>query len=679
MALAIATCGAEPAPDPELEELQALLEDDPLPELAEPAVVALTQPAMRAPIGHWTFDDCSVARAELASASADLNVAYRSAGVRCVDGVLGGAIAIGARDGLVQVPDQPSFTFERGVTVAAWLRPGEVERTQTLFRKRDGGASGFALVLHRGRFEFVVELGDGHVAGVTAPVPARAGAFQHVAASYDGRALRLYVDGEQVAARHVVGTIPPGGGPLLIGNDGRERRFDGAIDEAVFDLEALTAAQIRGLTCVPAAPTVVATPDVSAPVLPDAPVTFDIAVTNHNSPACAAMDFALEAFAPRRSLALDSDPVLQERPGVASGATARFSFTAIPFDAARPGRVPIHFGVTSPAWGWVSSGTVQVDVAAPAGCHVEKSRELLITDPSVVGDPIRTSAQTGGAWSFRHLVEEAAPTPAEAPAMVEDMLRSLTAPPQVAGTAGPPRSGMRRQLDAWPRTADGRLDLARAPLQLQAIVNRIDLRDLTRGDAGQASFVFAFIEDGFQLPATLMLEYRLPAASEADVLGWAEAFHALGGIALSPSYNAALEAVTERFVRRGARPDATHGSALHAVRSNDAVLGFDWQLRSFAPLPAADQSLDPLDRGTCRDCHALAGADTAFHHIVPPFRGEVTLSSFLRGVTAADPFTGELRRFSNDLGRRADDLAAIVCPGDPARRASLRQGLRRVH
>ena len=676
MALAIATCGAESAPDPEREELQALLDDDPLPELAEAAVVALTQPAMQPPIGHWTFDDCSVARAELSNASADLNVAYRSAGVRCVEGVLGGAIAIGARDGLVQIPDQPSFTFERGVTVAAWVRPADVERTQTLFRKRDHGASAFALVLHRGRFEFVAELGDGRVAGVSAPGAAHGGAFQHVAASYDGRALRLYVDGEPVAARHVAGTIPPGTGPLLIGNDGAERRFDGAIDEAMFDLRPLTAAQIRGLTCVPAAPTVVATPGVSAPVLPDAPVTFDIAVTNHNSPACGAMDFALEASAPRRSVTLEPDPAFEERPGVASGATAHFSFTAIPFDAVQTGRVPIHFGVGSPAWGWASSGTVQVDVAAPTGCHVEKSRELLITDPSVVGDPIRTSAQDGGAWSFRHLVEEAAPTPADAPAMVEDMLRSFTTQPPNAGAPRSPRSGIRRLLDAWPRTADGRLDLVRAPLQLQAIVNRIDLRDLARGDAGQASFVFAFVEDGFQLPATLMFEYRLPAASEADVRDWAEAFHALGGIALSAPYNAALEAITERFVRRGARPDGDR-SALHAVRSNEALHGFDWQLRSFAPSPATDQDLDRLDGGACKGCHALAGADTAFHHIVPPFRGEVTLSPFLRGVTAADPVTGELRRF-NDLGRRADDLAAIVCPGGP-RRASLRQGVRRVH
>jgi hypothetical protein len=57
--------------------------------------------------------------------------------------------------------------------------------------------------------------------------------------------------------------------------------------------------------------------------------------------------------------------------------------------------------------------------------------------------------------------------------------------------------------------------------------------------------------------------------------------------------------------------------------------------------------------------------------------GEAALSTFLTGVTVADPMTGLPRSF-NDLGRRNADLTAIVCP-DPgvslaARRAALRTG-----
>ena len=49
-----------------------------------------------------------------------------------------------------------------------------------------------------------------------------------------------------------------------------------------------------------------------------------------------------------------------------------------------------------------------------------------------------------------------------------------------------------RILDNWPRTPDGKLDLAQPPLRLQAIVNRFDLRNLAAGDAGEGRFVFAF-------------------------------------------------------------------------------------------------------------------------------------------------------------------------------------------
>jgi len=749
-AVAMVAFGAEPASDAaqteaEITEIRALLRDEPRPELdATPAVLALSRPSSAAPIGHWKFDDCGAGRAELRNASSDLDLAYRSAGVRCSDGALGQAVAFAARGDIVYVPDQPYFAFAAGVTVAAWFRPGDVERTQTLFRKRSGGSSAFALVLHRGRFRFAVDLGHGRAASVTAPDLARPGVFQHVAASYDGRTLRLYLAGREVATRAVAGAIPPGPGPLLLGNDGAERRFDGAIDDAVFDLRALTAQQVLELTCVPVAPLVVATPSTAAPTLPDVPETFDIAVTNRNPAACAAMDFDLQAFQLQRNITLDPNPVFQERPVVPSGTTAHFGFTATTFDSVETGSFAIGFDVFSLGWGFAFSGAVDLVVAEPVGCHVTKSRELMITDRSVVQDPVRSAG--GGAWSFQHLAQEAAASADDAPAMVEAMLRSFTAPQTIDGFTVQPRFGMNRFLDAWPRTAEGRLDLSRAPLQLQAIVNRIDLRDLARGHAGQASFVFAFVEDGFQLPATLMFEYELPAASEADVLAGAQAFHALGGIAFSPRYNAALAAITESFVRRGARPGAINGSALRAVRSNEVVFGFDWQLRTFALSPltgrlapaALDQTPDQLYNGslelasyingnrdaivagdatvpdrldgrpfragavrntefeawrgvvdpvlrqafainTCNGCHSVGETGTAFQHIMPPFnRGEVSLSPFLRGVTVADPVTGEPRRF-NDLRRRADDLAALVCAAEGAPRASLRRGLHRVH
>lgn len=631
LGLAVVACGhggVDPADD-DPEELRALLRDDPLAlpvGVSRAPTPAITQPLPFFPRGYWTFDDCEPGRTDLFNAESPDSIAYRSVGVACAPGVLGAAVALAAREDIVYVPDQPDFVFDSGVSMAGWFRPTDVARTQTLFRKHDRGTSAFALVLHRGWFRFVVDLGEGRVAGVTARGPARAGVFQHVAASYDGAALRLYVDGEQVAERDVAGTIAPGTGPLLIGNDGSERRFDGIIDEAVFDLRALPAQDMRRLTCVPAAATVVETPAISAPTLPDVPAVFDIAVTNRNSPSCDPVVYDLSAANPASRIDLDVPFVSRTSSPLPAGATAHFTLTATPFDSGNPGTVSLFYDLFSQDGLFERPGQLEVVVSEPAGCHVSKSHELLITNADVIEDPIRVAANGSasdprtGAWSFRHLVEEMAPTPADAPAMVEEMMRSFATQQVVNGLVIEARPNANAVLAAWPRTPDGRLDLARAPMRLKAIVNRIDLRDLDRGDAGQAHFIFSLVDrDGSAMEATLMFEYKLPAATEADVLAWAQVFHALGALPFSEPYNAALQSITDRIVRRGARAGAVNGSALHVMRSNEVAfdnpLARVWELRQFALSPTTGRLAPvPLDGTPDRSFNqtpALAGFITA--------------------------------------------------------------------
>lgn len=592
-----------PGEPEDLDELQALLHDEPLTApvgVPSTAVSALLQPPAVFTMGHWTFDDCAPFRAGLASSTVTEDIAYRSVGVTCAPGVLGQAVMLAAEGDIVYVPDEPYFTFDAGVTVAGWFQPTDLERTQTLFRKRDKGSSSFALVLHRGRFRFVVDLGDGRAASVTAPGSARTDGFQHVAATYDGSALRLYLDGQQVAVREVSGAIPSGSGPLVMGNDGSERRFDGVMDDVVFDTTALTAVQVLPLTCIPAEPTLAVTPAVSDPTPPDVDVSFDIAITNNNPAACPPVDFTLNALRASPNLVVDPFPTFVQDPEVASGTTRHFTLTARPFDTVDTADSSIDFQVFSGTLQSFLFRTVQVAVAEPTGCHVSKSRELLMNDPAVINDGIRTrpgpvSDHRAGAWSFQHLAENMAATPDDAPAMVEDMLRSFTTPQIANGLVIEPRPGMNFTLETWPRTPNGQLDLARAPLRLKAIVNRIDLRNLDHGDAGEGSFIFTFVEpDGFEPDAMLIFEYKLPATSEADVLGWARAFHALGALPFSEAYNAALQAITDRFVQRGARPDGVNGSALHAVRSNELSFGFgepQWQMREFRLSPATGRLL----------------------------------------------------------------------------------------
>ncbi|MEO7735044.1 MAG: LamG domain-containing protein, partial [Kofleriaceae bacterium] len=335
------------------------------------------------------------------------------------------------------------------------------------------------------------------------------------------------------------------------------------------------------------------------------PATIDVAITNNNTASCAAAPFQLSTFFFGDDVTLDPAPGTSVSIPVASGQTKHFTITATPGVDVEPGTsIFIDFDVFDPLSMFSQFGSSFLSVTEPVGCHVSTSRELTIKNTSVVDDSLRTgfdpssSDPRNGVWSFKHLVENMAATPADAPAMVEAMLTSMTTPQTINGFTIDGRPGMQTIiLDNWPRSADGSLDLAQAPLRLIAIVNRFDLRNLAHGDGGEGRFVFGFADPtffDFSMQATLILEYKLPAASDADVQSWADSFHALGALAFGESYNAALQLITERFVGRNARPDHPNGSAINAVRTNEIAFGggAPWEMRQFA-LSAATGRLEP--------------------------------------------------------------------------------------
>jgi hypothetical protein len=601
------------------ERLQALLRDAPLSRLppsassvARQAGVADTAPGAShviAPgtnaLGAWSFDDCSPFRTNLSDSEAG-NTAFRSVGVACTAGLENSqAVAIAAREDIVYVPDQPDFTFESGVTVAGWFNPTALGGVKTLFRKRDKDTSSFALLLNAGKFELVVSLGAGRAISVSSPKKARIGVFQHVAGTYDGTTARLYLDGVEVNSFSVPGTIPLGPGPLLMGNDGSERRFAGSIDSTLFATHAITADQVLALTCVRAEPPTVVFPPSPVETPAGVPVTFDISLTNNStSAACGAMVFSIFTHSISGTDFTLDPPLDSTTPTapIAPGTTQIFTITGTPGASAEPGTfLSFHAHVDESSSGFSDFRELAMIVseADPGACNVNTARELMITSTSVVDDPIRTSFASGstdprnGAWTFKRLVEDMAPTPDAAPAMVEAMLTSMTTTQVINGFTVPDRPGMQGFINNWPRTPDGALDLARAPLRLQAIVNRFDLRNLANGDAGEGRFVFALESGGFPLQATMIFEYKLPAASDSDVLGWASSFHNLGSLPFGETYNAALQAVTDRFVGRGARPGRPNASAISQVRTNEISFGNIWELREFH-LSASSGLLEPV-------------------------------------------------------------------------------------
>jgi hypothetical protein len=359
-------------------------------------------------------------------------------------------------------------------------------------------------------------------------------------------------------------------------------------------------------SCIRNPPTLTVTPLAAGTVIAGTTAHYDVVIVNHDSADCPDTTYQASAVG-SSSLERNIRIVTASSFAVASpGATITFGVDVTPATDADPGNHTIRFEVDA----FVGAARTQfvveqtIDIPDPERCFVSLRSELMITTTSVVDDPMRTfgnGAARGdagacpeeddrrlGVFSFGHLMRQIAPTEADAPGMVERLLSLWLTDQIVNGFRVPARPAMQDILAGWPRTGQGVLDLVRAPVQLEAIVNRVDLRDLSRHSAGEGRFVFAVqIPQEVRLPFMLILEYNLPARSEADVRDWANAWHALSRHRFgSEDYRAALEKITRRFTRRHAWPENVNGSALLRLRTNeDAVSRVRWELRQFELSP----------------------------------------------------------------------------------------------
>jgi hypothetical protein len=619
--------------------------------------------------GFWRFDDCRMDRTELADSTFFGNhTAYRSVTAFCRPGVINTGIGFDEDDDLVIVPDQPNFVFSEGFTVAAWVKPTDLGGVRTIFRKREEGTSTFVLVENGNKFQIVISLANGKAADVSAP--ATLDKFTHVAATFDGIFLKLYLDGVEAASRRVVGRLSDGVGPLLMGNDANKRRIDGIIDNVVFDTVPATPAEIAKLTCLPQPSVMSVTPVDPAAVPPGTPVNYDVQITNNS---CEDGTFNFNAFS------FNFSPDIVVNPSFGSAFVPAAASVDLPFavtasqdiDQFGTSQIGVNADLFSSNFSTVESFSQVVNFSVfdnSTPCTVKPRRELEIRDVTVVDDPVRTAP--GGAWTFGKLMEDMAPTPDDAPAMVEAMLTTFLSQQTVNSFTLPPRPGVQQVLDSM-RGPDGKLDLSQQAFRLLAIANRIDLNDASASTAGEGRFVFGFAPFGQTLSATLIIEYNIPAGSQADIVDLANAWHALRALPFpSEQYNAALQTVTERFTSRNAAPGRTNGSALGQIRTNDFFqFGGAWEFREFhldaasgmlAPAPMAltpDRSFNFTDR-LGRFVLANEPAILAEKHTVPltfegaPFQGG--------NVDASDFFTWQVPGVSQETRHR---FARNTCNG----------------
>jgi hypothetical protein len=137
------------------------------------------------------------------------------------------------------VADDASLDLTRAMTLEAWVRPVAQGARSVLVKER-GNRLSYGLYARPSAHVFTTA--EQALRG--RPTLPR-NRWSHLAMTWDGRIVRIYVDGEQVATHALAGTAPASDGPLRIGGNAIwPELFKGAIDEVrVYD-RALGASEI---------------------------------------------------------------------------------------------------------------------------------------------------------------------------------------------------------------------------------------------------------------------------------------------------------------------------------------------------------------------------------------------------------------------------------------------------
>jgi hypothetical protein len=116
--------------------------------------------------------------------------------------------------GYLQVPNAPALNPSGGLTVEAWVRPLSTSGCQTIVGK--GYQTGFWLGICEGKLRFY---SNGSASRFDGRTTLSTGEWTHVAATFDGRIRRLYVNGNLDAESVRVSPLPVNAQPLRIGAD----------------------------------------------------------------------------------------------------------------------------------------------------------------------------------------------------------------------------------------------------------------------------------------------------------------------------------------------------------------------------------------------------------------------------------------------------------------------------
>jgi hypothetical protein len=196
-------------------------------------------------VGWWTLDGNGTDQ------SGQGNNAAAAGSVSYTTGRISSA-ALLASGGRLVVGDSSSLDITQAITMAAWIRPSKTATQYVIGKKEYGNVDGYELSLSSDGRVFVRfnqdSNGDTYRVNSTSKYPTNGQTWMHVAATYDGATIRLYINGQLQASKNAAFQIATNDVDLGLGaeHDGY-RGMSGALDDVRVYSRALSAQEISAL------------------------------------------------------------------------------------------------------------------------------------------------------------------------------------------------------------------------------------------------------------------------------------------------------------------------------------------------------------------------------------------------------------------------------------------------
>jgi chitodextrinase len=217
--------------------------------LGLPAAAALhtdtASAATAGPVAAYSFDQGS--GSVLADQSGNGNGGSISGALWSGSGRFGSALSFDGVDDVVTVADAPELDLSSSLTVEAWVRPSALGFWKTVVMKEQPGNLSYGLFADSDSAQPAGNLHSGSQQIVRGSSAVPLNTWTHLATTYDGATMRIFVNGVLAGSRAQTGAVTVGNGVLRIGGNSvySNEYFQGLLDEVrVYD-RALAASEIQ--------------------------------------------------------------------------------------------------------------------------------------------------------------------------------------------------------------------------------------------------------------------------------------------------------------------------------------------------------------------------------------------------------------------------------------------------